>query len=126
MKKELVIRQCKKCGATVEVIVDCNCGNCGIMCCGEQMESLVPNTVEASFEKHIPVVERVEDEIFVKVNHVMEKEHFIPWIAQVSDNQTTRIRLYPEQDTTVRFKYIPGATVYAYCNKHGLWAKKVD
>ena len=39
----------------------------------------------------------------------MEKEHFIPWIAQVTDNQTTRIRLYPEQDTTVRFKYIKGA-----------------
>ena len=55
----------------------------------------------------------------------MEKDHYIMWIAQVTDNQTTRIRLFPEQATTVRFKYIPNATLYAYCNKHGLWKTEV-
>ena len=100
-----------------------------ITCCGKPMELLKANTVDASHEKHVPVYERVEDEIVVRVGeveHPMEKEHFIMWIAQVTDNQTTRIRLYPEQETTVRFKYIPGATIYAYCNKHGLWATTVD
>ena len=100
-----------------------------INCCGKPMELLEANTVDASHEKHVPVYERVEDEIAVKVGeveHPMEKEHFIMWIAQVTDNKTTRIRLYPEQGTTVRFKYIPGATLYAYCNNHGLWATKVD
>ena len=56
----------------------------------------------------------------------MEKDHYIMWIAQVSDNTTTRIRLYPEQGTEVRFKYIPKSTVYAYCNKHGLWKTNID
>ena len=100
-----------------------------VTCCGKPMQLLEANTVDAATEKHVPVYERVEDELVVKVGeveHPMEKDHFIQWIAQVTDNQTTRIRLYPEQDTTVRFKYIPGATLYAYCNKHGLWSKKVD
>ena len=100
-----------------------------INCCGKPMQLLEANTVDASHEKHVPVYERVEDEIVVRVGeveHPMEKEHFIMWIAQVTDNQTTRVRLYPEQATTVRFKYIPGATIYAYCNKHGLWATTVE
>ena len=72
----------------------------------------------------ITLKEKVEDEIVVKVGeveHPMEKEHYIMWIAQVSENRTTRVRLYPEQATETRFPYIPGATLYAYCNKHGLW-----
>ena len=92
------------------------------------MELLVANSQDAATEKHVPVYERVEDEIVVKVGeieHPMEKDHYIKWIAQVSDNQTTRIRLYPEQDTTVRFKYIPDSILYAYCNKHGLWKTEV-
>ena len=100
-----------------------------ISCCGKPMQLLEANTVDASYEKHVPVYEKVEDEIVVRVGeveHPMEKEHFIMWIAQVTDNQTTRIRLYPEQETTVRFKYIPGATIYAYCNKHGLWATTAE
>ena len=55
----------------------------------------------------------------------MEKDHYIEWIAQVSENRTTRVRLYPEQSTETRFPYIPRSTIYAYCNKHGLWMKEV-
>lgn len=125
MKNELVIKKCTKCGAMVKVIEDCNCGNCGIKCCGEEMVKLVPNSVDAAVEKHVPTYEKVEDEIFVKVNHVMEKEHFIEWIALVADNKEEMIKLYPEQNAEVRFKYIPGSTIYAYCNKHGLWKTEV-
>ena len=126
MKNELVIKKCKSCGAMVKVLKDCTCENCGIKCCGEEMEILVPNSVEASLEKHIPTYEKVEDEIFVKVNHVMEKEHYIEWVTLVKDNQEYTVNLYPEQNAECRFKYIPGSTIYAYCNKHGLWKKDVD
>ena len=126
MKNELIIKRCKSCGAMVRVLKDCNCENCGIKCCGEEMEVLVPNTVECAVEKHMPTYEKVEDEIVVKVNHVMEKEHYIEWIAQVKENTVTMIALYPEQDAEVRFKYMPGATLYAYCNKHGLWKADVE
>lgn len=126
MKNELVIKKCKSCGAMVKVLKDCTCENCGIKCCGEEMEILVPNSVEASLEKHIPTYEKVEDEIFVKVNHPMEKEHYIEWVALVKDNKEYTVNLYPEQNAECRFKYIPGSTIYAYCNKHGLWKKDVD
>ena len=77
MKNELLIKKCASCGALVKVIEDCTCENCGIKCCGEEMKLLVPNSVDAAVEKHVPNYEKVEDEIFVTVNHVMEKEHFL-------------------------------------------------
>lgn len=126
MKKELIIKKCKNCGATVKVIEDCNCSGCGMICCEEQMELQVPNSVDAAVEKHVPTYEKVEDEIFVKVNHVMEKEHFIEWITLVSDNKEITVKLYPEQEAEVRFPYIPNSVLYAYCNKHGLWKKEVE
>ena len=56
----------------------------------------------------------------------MEKDHYIMWIAQVKDNRMTKVDLYPEQSTETRFPYVPGATIYAYCNKHGLWKTEVE
>ena len=108
MNNELVIKKCKSCGATVKIIEDCNCQGC------------------AAVEKHVPNYEKVEDEIFVTVNHVMEKEHFIEWVALVADNKEYMVRLYPEQNAECRFPYIPGSILYAYCNKHGLWKKDVE
>ena len=124
-EKNTVFYKCGVCGNVIGLID----GNIEHMsCCGKKMERLDANSVDAAQEKHVPVYERVEDEIVVKVGeveHPMEKEHYIMWVALVSDNQTTRIRLYPEQGTTVRFKYIPQSTLYAYCNKHGLWKTEV-
>ncbi len=125
MKKELVIKKCLKCGALIEIINDCNCEECGIMCCGEKMMEIKPNTIDASFEKHVPTYEKVEDEIFVKVNHVMEKEHYIEWIAMVTDTSVYKVKLCPEQNAECRFKYIPNSKLYAYCNKHGLWSNDI-
>ncbi len=126
MKNELIIKKCKSCGATVKVIEDCNCNNCGIICCGEPMEILEPNSVDAAVEKHVPTYQKIEDEIFVTVNHVMEKEHFIEWISLISDNKEYTVKLYPEQNAECRFPYIAGSCIYAYCNKHGLWKKEVE
>ncbi len=125
MKNELIIKKCVKCGALIKIIEDCKCEDCEIMCCGEEMKELKPNTTDAAVEKHVPTYQKVEDEIYVKVNHVMEKEHYIEWIAMVTDNNENMIKLYPEQNAECRFKYIPGAKLYAYCNKHGLWSTDI-
>ena len=125
MKKELVIKKCLKCGSLIEIINDCNCEEWGIMCCGEKMIEIKPNTIDASFEKHVPTYEKVEDEILVKVNHVMEKEHYIEWIAMVTDTSVYKVKLCPEQNAECRFKYIPNSKLYAYCNKHGLWSNDI-
>ena len=125
MKENVRFYICEKCGNEIGLI---HGDGEKIMCCGEKMKLLVANSTDAAKEKHVPIYERVEDEIAVKVGeieHPMEKEHYVMWVALVSDHTTTRITLYPEQETTVRFKYVPGSTIYAYCNKHGLWKAEV-
>ena len=126
MKENVRFYFCPICGNVIGLI-DGNMDH--ITCCGSGMELMKVNSTDASQEKHVPIYQKVEDEIAVKVGeieHPMEKDHYIMWIAQVSDNTTTRIRLFPEQGTEVRCKYIPKSTVYAYCNKHGLWKTKID
>lgn len=125
MENKLVIKKCNKCGTMVKMINSDNCENT-IQCCGNIMEELLPNSVDAAVEKHIPNYEKVEDEIFVTVNHVMEKEHYIEWLALVTQNKEYFVTLYPEQEAQTRFPYTEGATLYAYCNKHGLWKKEIE
>ena len=126
MKENVKFYICPICGNVIGLIE----GDASrIVCCGKPMEQLVANTMDASVEKHVPVYEKVEDELVVRVGeveHPMEKEHYIMWIAQVTDNRTTRVTLYPEQATETRFPYIKGSTLYAYCNKHGLWKAEVE
>ena len=125
MNNELIIKKCSKCGATVKVIEDCTCEGCGIKCCNEEMQVMIPNSVDAAVEKHVPTYNIVDNQIVVKVNHVMEKEHFIEWISLVADKTEYTIKLNPEQEAEAKFPYIKGANIYAYCNKHGLWKAEV-
>ena len=126
MKENVRFYKCPICGNIVGLIE----GDMQhINCCGKPMEEMVANTTDAATEKHIPVYEKVEDEIVVRVGeveHPMEKEHYIEWVALVKDNKEYTVNLYPEQNAECRFKYIPGSTIYAYCNKHGLWKKDVE
>ena len=126
MKENVRFYKCPICGNIIGLIE----GDVAHMrCCGTEMELLVANTVDASKEKHVPVYEHVDGELVVRVGeveHPMEKEHYIMWIAQVSDNRTTRVKLYPEQGTETRFPYIKGSVLYAYCNKHGLWKNVIE
>lgn len=122
---ELIIKKCLKCGAMVEVLKDCTCENCGIKCCGEQMKTLKANSEDASFEKHIPVVRVKFDIVEVEVPHIMESDHYIEWIALVTENEVQKKFLKPGDQAKVTFEYIEGSKVYSYCNKHGLWMSDV-
>lgn len=126
MKENVKFYVCPICGNIVGLI---NGDMNRVKCCGVAMEIMEANVVEASVEKHVPVYEVVDGELVVRVGsveHPMEKEHYIMWIAQVTENRTTRVTLYPEQATETRFPYIKGSTLYAYCNKHGLWKTIVE
>ena len=121
MKEYIEFYKCPICGNIIEVI-EGNIEN--ITCCSNDMIKLEANSKDASLEKHVPVYEKVEDEIVVKVGeieHPMEKEHYIMWILQVTENKVTKVKLYPGQETTTRFPYIKSSQIYAYCNKHGLF-----
>ena len=126
MSNELIIKRCKSCGALVQVFHDCTCENCGIKCCGEEMETLIPNSVDASAEKHVPTYVIEGNEIAVKLNHPMEEEHYIEWVMLVHDNKKCTVYFEPVQEAICKFKYIPGSTIYSYCNKHELWKKDVE
>lgn len=127
MKRELIIKKCMSCGATVKVIEDCHCGDdCGIKCCGEKMTVLEPNSVDAAAEKHVPTYEIKDGKIFARVNHVMEDEHYIEWISIVSEGKECTTYFKPGDEPVAHCKYVPGAVVYAYCNKHGLWKTEVE
>ena len=121
MKENVKFYECPICGNIIGLLE----GEIQhITCCGKPMEQMIANTTDASVEKHVPVYEKVDGELVVrvgKVEHPMEKEHYIMWIAQVTENKTTRVKLYPEQATETRIPYIPNSRLYAYCNKHGLW-----
>ncbi len=125
MKKEFIVKKCSKCGAVIKVLEDCNCA-CEFECCGEKMQTLIPNSETAAIEKHIPNYEVIDGKIHVKVNHVMEQEHSIEWISIVFGNKEVTTYLEPGKEAVAHCKYVPGATIYAYCNKHGLWKKEVE
>ena len=114
---------CPHCGNLVEMVNDAGVNP---VCCGQKMNQLVPNTVEASGEKHIPAV-TVSDGI-VEVNvgsvdHPMVDVHWIEWVQLVTDKGSYRKALNPGEAPNVKFllNNEKPVAVYAYCNLHGLW-----
>lgn len=120
---ELNLKKCCKCGKVVNVMA---CNDRDIMCCNETMLDINSNITECAIEKHLPVYKIVGDKILVEVNHVMEDDHYIYFISLVKDNLEITKFLRNESKAEVEFPYLEGATLYAYCNKHGLWKCDVD
>ena len=116
------IYKCEVCGNMVEVVHQ---SGGQLVCCGKPMTLLNENTVDASKEKHVPVVEKVEGGVLVKVGsveHPMEEKHYIEWIEIHAGNKIYRKHLNPGDKPEALFK-IDEEVDYAreYCNLHGLW-----
>ena len=122
MKNEFRVLKCKKCNATVISFEE---SKTMLQCCSEEMEELIPNSVDASFEKHVPTYEIVDGIVKAKVNHVMEEEHYIEWLAYVTEDSHDLRYFEPYMLAEAEFKYVPNSKLYAYCNKHGLWESEV-
>ena len=118
------IYRCDHCG---NIITFLHATGVPVMCCGQKMTELVPGTVDAAQEKHVPVVEQNGSSVLVKVGavaHPMLPEHFIQWII-LETNQGCQVKyLQPGQAPEAVFALAEGAKVaaaYEYCNLHGLW-----
>lgn len=122
----LNLKKCSKCGALVEVLTNCKCNNCEFSCCNEKMIDVKANSVDASFEKHKPQVTIIGNFIEVVVPHVMEDNHYIEWIALVTNNTISKQHFKPGDTAKTKFHYHKGSKVYAYCNLHSLWETDVD
>ena len=114
---------CEKCGNIVGMIHN---GGVPMMCCGQKMAKLEAGVVEASHEKHIPVVTVEGNTVRVNVGsvtHPMSEEHHIAWIYLQTNRGGQRKCLDVTGAPEVVFALADETpvSVYAYCNLHGLW-----
>jgi superoxide reductase len=122
MAERLDVYKCDICGNIVEVL---HGGKGELVCCNQPMRKVTENTVDASLEKHVPVVEVGANGSTVKVGsipHPMEEKHYIEWVELLVDGKVYRQFLAPGGVPEAFFP-ITGAKVTAreYCNLHGLW-----
>ena len=108
---------CPVCGNVIQ-----STGDAVVSCCGIV---LPPQEAEEADEEHMIRTETVEDEYYVTVSHPMTKEHYISFLAAVSDQGIQLVKLYPEGNAEACFKTSRVRDLYAYCNRHGLFRLKV-
>ena len=117
---------CKHCKNIITFVKEVNPN---IVCCNEKMVELVPGSVDAAHEKHIPVVDINENKVTVcigSVEHPMQVEHYIEWIILETTKVVYRKNLNPGEKPEATFVLEEGEKVvstYEYCNLHGLWMK---
>lgn len=121
------VYKCNQCGNMVHVISE---SGVPMMCCGKPMEELIPNTVEASNEKHLPVIEVSGNEVQVtvgEVEHPMVAEHYIEWIVLETEKGMQCKKLSAGEAPEAKFvmEADKALAAYAYCNLHGLWQTEV-
>ncbi len=120
------IFKCKHCGNVITKLSD---KGVLVSCCGEAMEELAANTVDAAVEKHVPVVEINENKIKVKVGeilHPMDETHYIEFIIIETENGICVRKLNPNDNPVVDSYFNSKIlNVYAYCNLHGLWKANI-
>jgi superoxide reductase len=122
MAERLEVYKCEICGNIVEVL---HGGKGNLVCCNKPMVKLEAGSVDASQEKHVPVMDKVKGGVKVKVGsaaHPMEEKHYIEWIELIADGKVYRQFLRPG-DAPEAFFPVEAREVTAreYCNIHGLW-----
>lgn len=120
--KRAQVYRCEKCGDIVEILKD---GCCVPVCCGSPMTLQNENTVDASKEKHVPVVQKSAGKVVVSVGsveHPMLPEHYIEWIEVVTATKVLRKWLKPGDKPVAEFA-VDEDVLYAreFCNLHRLW-----
>ncbi|NOQ45846.1 MAG: desulfoferrodoxin [Desulfobulbaceae bacterium] len=122
MTQKNEVYKCPLCGNIVEVM---HTGAGELVCCGQPMDLMTENTVDAAKEKHVPVVEKVDNGFKVSVGsvpHPMEEKHWIEWIELMADGTVYRQDLKPGDTPEATFCVDAAeVTARAYCNLHALW-----
>lgn len=115
---------CEHCGNMIAMVKD---KGVPVVCCGQKMTELIPGTVDAAVEKHVPVYSVEGNKVLVtvgEVEHPMIPEHYIEWISIETTFGNQRKELTPDCAPKAEFALTEGESVvavYAYCNLHGLW-----
>lgn len=119
--------KCRHCGNVATKLYD---SGVNIVCCGEDMQLIEPNTVDAATEKHVPVLSLDKDILTVKigsVDHPMIDEHYIVFVAVDNGGILTVYPFKPSDKPEAKICVDPSKPieVYEYCNIHGLWSAKL-
>lgn len=104
---------CPQCGGIVQGTADCQ-----ITCCGKILKKqpfMHPD------KEHEIKISEIENDLYVEIRHKMEKDHYISFFSYVTFDRVLTVRLYPQQDCTVRFSKMYGGKIYFFCTKHGLF-----
>ena len=104
---------CPICGNVIQAT-----GEAVVSCCGISLPPLTPEEPDA---EHEIVLQKVEDEYYVRLDHPMSREHHISFLAAVSDHCVQFVKLYPEGPAEARFRIDRVKVLYACCNHHGLF-----
>jgi len=130
MTRKLEMYKCGVCGNFVEVVI---AGAGELVCCGQPMNLLKPNTTDAAQEKHVPYFVKKDNELDVRIGsvlHPMTDEHYIQFIEVISADEryVKRKYLYPNEEPTFPLKWydIGALSAREFCNLHGLWEAKYD
>ena len=116
------IYRCNICGNIVEVL---HTGIGELVCCGQLMEKLKAKIEDVGQEKHVPIIEKTDKGVKIKVGsvpHPMEEKHHIEWIEIIADGKVYRKFLKPGDKPETEF-FVKSDKIIAseYCNIHGLW-----
>jgi superoxide reductase len=124
MTEKNQIYKCEICGNIVEVL---HKGAGTLVCCGKPMNLLKENTVDASLEKHVPIIVPLDNKIIVQIGsieHPMTEEHYIEWIEVITrDNKSNKKFLEPQDKPEAEFCIEISEVLFVreHCNLHGLW-----
>lgn len=117
--------KCNHCGNLVGMVLN---KGVPLMCCGEKMQELIPNTTDASLEKHVPKVTVIGNKILVEIGsipHPMTAEHYISFVYLETENGGQRKNLSGEPKAEFEVINDKPISVFAYCNLHGLWKTEI-
>jgi superoxide reductase len=122
MSEKLGVYRCNLCGNIAQML---HAEDPPMSCCGEEMNLLKANSVDAAKEKHVPEVEKIDGGYLVKVGsvaHPMEEKHYIEWIELNTDDMVLRKFLKPgDKPEAVFLTDATNVTAKEYCNLHGFW-----
>ena len=125
MAERFEVYKCEVCGNIVEVL---HAGAGELVCCDQPMKLMEAKTEDLGKEKHVPVIEKTDQGIRVKVGsvpHPMEEKHYIEWVAVITDRGIFRKFLNPNEKPEAEFQTKEVfLTAREYCNVHGLWTTK--
>ena len=127
MKNQLTFYVCSHCGNVVQKLHD---SGVELVCCGEPMKTLTPNTQDAAVEKHLPVAEASGTSLRVQVGstlHPALPEHHIGWILLECESDLHFAMLQPGDEPSATFELgaCKPVAAYAWCNLHGLWKTEI-